>query len=192
MLKYSAMRVASESLSRARILAAPHKRFEKFGDPRDRHRPNRARGRHRRGNQPDAAPKAGEKMRNRLRFGLSLCAFAACMVNASCAAAGPWGNPEYLYRYIFWGLRQEWSPSDAYKMFPYRTIETQPPPYQFPRATTGALPAEVEYKDGESPRRIALDQLLESSETHAFIVLKDGKLVDERYLNGYQRDSICI
>ncbi|HSU89220.1 MAG TPA: serine hydrolase, partial [Terriglobia bacterium] len=39
---------------------------------------------------------------------------------------------------------------------------------------------------------VALDKLLESSGTHAFIVLKDGKLLDERYLNGYQRDSICI
>ena len=131
-------------------------------------------------------------MRNRLRFGLSLCAFAACMVNASCAAAGPWGNPEYLYRYIFWGLRQEWSPSDAYKMFPYRTIETAPPPYEFPRATTGVLPAEVEYTDGETNRRVELDELLESSGTHAFIVLKDGKLLGERYLHGYRRDSICI
>ncbi len=34
--------------------------------------------------------------------------------------------------------------------------------------------------------------MLESTGTHAFIVIKDGKLLDERYLNGYQRDSICI
>jgi CubicO group peptidase (beta-lactamase class C family) len=131
-------------------------------------------------------------MRNRLRLGLSFVAFVVCIVSASCAAAGPWGNPDYLYRYIFWGLRLEWSPSDAYKMFPYRTIETVRSPYQFPRATTGALPAEVEYQGGESTRRVALDELLKSSDTHAFIVLKDGKLLDERYLNGYQRDSICI
>jgi CubicO group peptidase (beta-lactamase class C family) len=131
-------------------------------------------------------------MRNRLRLGLSFGAFVVCIVSASCAAAGPWGNPDYLYRYIFWGLRLEWSPSDAYKMFPYRTIETGRSPYQFPRATTGALPAEVEYQGGESTRRVALDELLKSSNTHAFIVLKDGKLLDERYLNGYQRDSICI
>jgi CubicO group peptidase (beta-lactamase class C family) len=132
-------------------------------------------------------------MRNRFRLGLSLfVCVAACLMSGSYAAAGPWGNPDYLYRYIFWGLRAEWSPSDAYRIFPYRTIQTQPPAYEFPRATAGVLPAEVEYQEGESTRRVALAQLLDSSGTHAFIVLKDGKLLDERYLNGYQRDSICI
>ena len=43
------------------------------------------------------------------------------------------------------------------------------------------MPAEVEYKDGDSTRRVALDKLLESTGTHAFIVIKDGKLLDERY-----------
>jgi CubicO group peptidase (beta-lactamase class C family) len=114
------------------------------------------------------------------------------MLTVSPVGATPWLNGHYLYRYVFWGLRSEFSPSDAYKMFPYRTIETAPPPYEFPRATDGTMPAEVEYKDGDSTRRVALDKLLESTGTHAFIVIKDGKLLDERYLNGYQRDSICI
>jgi CubicO group peptidase (beta-lactamase class C family) len=119
-------------------------------------------------------------------------ALIVSMLASSPAGATPWLNGPYLYRYVFWGLRHEFSPSEAYKSFPYRTIETAPPPYEFPRATNGALPTEVEYKDGDSTRRVALDKLLESSGTHAFIVLKDGKLLDERYLNGYQRDSICI
>src|ERR1700758_1750327 len=119
-------------------------------------------------------------------------ALIVSMLAVSPAGATPWLNGPYLYRYVFWGLRSEFSPSDAYKMFPYRTIEAAPPPYEFPRATDGTLPAEVEYKDGDSTKRVALDQLLESTGTHAFIVIKDGKLLDERYLNGYQRDSICI
>ena len=82
-------------------------------------------------------------MRNYRRFVFSFfVCMAACLVRGSYAAAGPWGNPDYLYRYVFWGLREELSPSDAYKMFPYRTIETRSPPYEFSRATTGALPAE--------------------------------------------------
>jgi CubicO group peptidase (beta-lactamase class C family) len=119
-------------------------------------------------------------------------ALIVSILTVSPAGATPWLNGHYLYRYVFWGLRSEFSPSDAYKMFPYRTIETAPPPYEFPRATDGTMPAEVEYKDGDSTRRVALDKLLESTGTHAFIVIKDGKLLDERYLNGYQRDSICI
>ena len=54
------------------------------------------------------------------------------------------------------------------------------------------MPTEIEYKEGDSIKRVALDKLLESTGTHAFIVIKDGKLLDERYLNGYQRDSVCI
>ena len=119
-------------------------------------------------------------------------ALIVSLVASSAAGTTPWLNGVYLYRWTFWGLRHQFSPSDDYKMFPYRAIETAPPPYEFPRATGGSLPAEVEYKDGDSIKRVALDELLESSATHAFIVLKDGKVLDERYLNGYQRDSICI
>jgi CubicO group peptidase (beta-lactamase class C family) len=113
-------------------------------------------------------------------------------LHPASATATPWFDAAYLYRYAFWGLRQQFSPSDDYKMFPYRKIENAPPAYQFPRAASGALPVEVEYKEGDSIKRVALGRLLESTGTHAFIVIKDGKLLDERYLNGYQRDSICI
>jgi CubicO group peptidase (beta-lactamase class C family) len=122
-------------------------------------------------------------------FAIALTMF---FLHPASATATPWFNAGYLYRYAFWGLRQQFSPSDDYKMFPYRKIENAPPAYQFPRAASGALPAEVEYKEGDSIKRVDLGRLLESTGTHAFIVIKDGKLLDERYLNGYQRDSICI
>ncbi len=119
-------------------------------------------------------------------------ALIAPLIAASPAGATPWINGDYLSRWLFWGLRHQVSPSDDYKMFPYRTIDSAPPAYQFPRAPAGALPTEVEYKDGGAIKRVALDELLESTGTHAFVVIKDGKLLDERYLNGYQRDSVCI
>ena len=120
-------------------------------------------------------------------------ALIAPVLTASPAGATPWINGDYLARWVFWGLRHQVAPSDDYKMFPYRTIDNAPPAYQFPRApAAGAIPVEVEYKDGDAIKRVALDELLESTGTHAFIVTKDGKLLDERYLNGYQRDSICI
>jgi len=132
-------------------------------------------------------------MNKRTFFG---CAFAITLIAPVLAAspvyATPWVNGDYLARWVFWGLHHQVSPSDDYKMFPYRTIENAPPAYQFPHANAGALPAEVEYKDGDSIKRVVLDELLESTGTHAFIVIKDGNLLDERYLNGYQRDSICI
>ncbi len=131
---------------------------------------------------------------NKRTFLISAFAIAliAPVLAASPARATPWINGDYLARWVFWGLRHQVSPSDDYKMFPYRTIDNALPAYQFPRAPAGAIPVEVEYKDGDAIKRVALDELLESTGTHAFIVIKDGKLLDERYLNGYQRDSICI
>ncbi len=141
----------------------------------------------------DSSPEDYLEMNKRTFF---VCAFAimlmAPVLAASPVCATPWVNGDYLARWVFWGLRHQASPSDDYKMFPYRTIDNAPPAYQFPHATTAALPAEVECKDGDSIKRVALDELLESTGTHAFIVIKDGQLLDERYLNGYQRDSICI
>ena len=132
-------------------------------------------------------------MNKRSSLGTALAiALMMSFLHPASATATPWFNGRYLCRYAFWGLRQQFSPSDDYKMFPYRTIENAPPAYQFPRAVAGALPIEVEYKEGDSIKRVALGRLLESTGTHAFIVIKDGKLLDERYLNGYQRDSICI
>src|SRR5208283_6077339 len=99
----------------------------------------------------------------------------APVLAASQARATPWINADYLARWAFWGLRHQVSPSDDYKMFPYRTIDNAPPAYQFPRAPAGAIPVEVEYKDCDAIKRVALDELLESTGTHAFIVTKDGK-----------------
>ena len=132
-------------------------------------------------------------MNNRTFFAFAFAiALIAPSLAASPAGATPWINGDYLSRWLFWGLRHQVSPSDDYKLFPYRPIDNVPPAYQFPRAPARALPTEVEYKDGGAIKRVALDELLESTGTHAFIVIKDGKLLDERYLNGYQRDSVCI
>src|SRR5271167_1989005 len=90
-------------------------------------------------------------MNNRTFFG---CSFAitliASVLAASPVCATPWVNGDYLARWVFWGLRHQVSPSDDYKMFPYRTIDNAPPAYQFPRATPGALPAEVGTSAGEA------------------------------------------
>jgi len=132
-------------------------------------------------------------MSNRSYFVFALAStLLVCLIPASPAGATPWFNGEYLYRYTFWGARHLLSPSDDYKLFPYHTIENAPPAYEFSRGPAGSIPDDVEYKDGNATKRVALDELLESTRTHAFIVLKDGKLLDERYFKGYQRDSICI
>ncbi len=119
----------------------------------------------------------------------------ACLTLASRAiAAPPWLDPLYLYRCVFWGIRSSFSKSDDWKLFPYHTIETAPPAFHFPAGAANSIPTTVEYEDGDTHKSVSLDldELLRTSGTHAFIVIRDGKLLYENYFNGYQRDSICV
>ena len=118
---------------------------------------------------------------------------AACLMSASQVfAAPPWTDPGYLYRYFFWGIPSEFSKSDDWKLFPYHTIETAPPAFHFTTGPANLVPTTVEYHDGETLKRVALDELLRSTGTHGFIVIRDDKLLYEDYFNGYQRESICV
>jgi CubicO group peptidase (beta-lactamase class C family) len=131
-------------------------------------------------------------MRKRWKVIVAL-AFAACLMSASqVVAAPPWIDPHYLYRYVFWGIPSELSKSDDWKLFPYHTIENAPPAFHFTAGPADLVPTTVEYQDGNTLKRVALDELLPSSGTHGFIVIRDNKLLYENYFNGYQRDSICV
>src|SRR5918999_632801 len=98
-----------------------------------------------------------------------------------------------------------WGDSDIkdYERFPFRTIENAPPIFQFstlqfPDANNAnpflssilldnIIPnTEVGVKNG----RINLEKFLASTGTTAFIVIKDDKILYEKYFNGYKRDSI--
>ena len=118
---------------------------------------------------------------------------AASLTSAPGAeAAPPWLDPRYLYRYVFWGIPSTFSKSDDWKLFPYHTIENAPPAFHFPAGRADSMPTTVEYHDGDKLEHVELDELLRSTGTHAFIVIRDGELVYENYFNGYQRDSICV
>jgi CubicO group peptidase (beta-lactamase class C family) len=82
-----------------------------------------------------------------------------------------------------------WVDADVedYRRFPARRIDAAADPYIYKEGPgyPSGLPEDVElpgdYKD--------LDSFLRSTETTAFIVVADDKLIYERYLNGYDRDS---
>ena len=109
---------------------------------------------------------------------------------SSQAAAASWTDPGYLYRYGFWGIPVELSKSDAYLRFPFRTVENGPQQFHFTKRSKESIPEIVEYRDGNDPKRVALRELLQSTGTHAFIVIRNGELLYENYLNGYARDSL--
>src|SRR5262249_13116767 len=63
--------------------------------------------------------------------------------------------------------------------YPYHVIERGGPVAELPRAPRKL---DVTYTFGD--KRHSLDDLLARSRTQGFLVIKDGKIVDERYFNG--------
>jgi hypothetical protein len=115
-------------------------------------------------------PPASRTSGNRRKLVVAaLVAFISLTSAPGAAAAPAWLNPRYLYRYVFWGIPSTLSKSDDWKLFPYHTIETAPPAFHF-IAQSADLPATVEYYDGDTRKSVALEELLQSSGTHAFIV----------------------
>ncbi len=50
----------------------------------------------------------------------------------------------------------------------------------------------MKYYENDALKSAALEELLPSTGTHAFIVIRDDQLLYEDYFNGYQRDSVCV
>lgn len=121
-----------------------------------------------------------------------LLVLAASPLPAVQAPAAGWAYGQYLYRYFVWGGAHLISPSDDYERFPYHTIDKGPSTFQFRPGDRASVPATIEYQDGEVIKRTGLGELLQSTATTAFIVTRDDRLLYESYLNGFQRDSVCI
>lgn len=91
-------------------------------------------------------------------------------------------SPQYVLRVLAW---QE---SDAFdwQKFPARELQPAEIPYQFDERPDDRVPAHFEELAGVAD----WDSFLDDTETQAFIVLQDGEVLYERYLNETQRDSI--
>lgn len=111
---------------------------------------------------------------------------------ASPASAAAWTQPGYLYRYFVWGAQFPFSSrSDDYRHYGYYTIDKGPDAFHFVPGNRDAVPDTVEYSEGNSEKRVALEELLRSTGTHAFIVIRDNQVLYEDYFNGFARDSLC-
>jgi CubicO group peptidase (beta-lactamase class C family) len=90
--------------------------------------------------------------------------------------------PEYVYRAVVW------QDSDAFdwQKFPSHLLQAAPTAYHFdatPDPHVEELFAQLSGADD-------WNNFLETHETQAFIVIKDGTVVYENYFNNHQRDSI--
>ena len=119
-----------------------------------------------------------------------LCLSAGLML-ASPASAAAWTQPGYLYRYFVWGAQRPISSrSDEYKSYRYHSIDKSPDAFHFAPGKRDLVPDVVEYEDSAGVKRVALPELLRSTGTHAFIVVRDNQLLYENYFNGFARDSL--
>ena len=111
---------------------------------------------------------------------------------ASPASAAPWTQTGYLYRYFVWGAQRIVSSrSDDYRRYGYHSIDKAPTAFHFAPGKRELVPDTVQHEDGGVVKRVALSELLRSTSTHAFIVVRDNQVLYENYFNGFERDSLC-
>jgi len=82
-----------------------------------------------------------------------------------------------------------------YKVFPERTIQNSPPVFNFHPmedrdAKTPLLDKALSFIVPEQ-QELTMDQFLEQHGTVAFLVIKNDRILLERYYNGYSHSSIC-
>ncbi|MDE6411912.1 MAG: beta-lactamase family protein, partial [Clostridia bacterium] len=92
-------------------------------------------------------------------------------------------SPAYLNRVLFY-----WDSNISdYKIFPERIIQKSGNPYIYEEEENGAIgETVVRYSDKEK----SLNDFIESTKTTSFIIVKNDKIVYEKYANGYDENSI--
>lgn len=74
-----------------------------------------------------------------------------------------------------------------YKIFPYRTIETDSTKFIFPEAETPVFPKSFTFNDSV---KVPFNQFLEENETVAFLIIQNDSIQYEKYFDGYSQESI--
>ena len=92
----------------------------------------------------------------------------------------------------FTGRWVAWKSSgvEDYQLFPAHTIQKSPPVFNFDIVENNLFDEGLTYQYKGKPHFVDLNSLLDSTGTTAFLIIKDDKILYEKYFNGYQRDSI--
>ena len=116
------------------------------------------------------------------------------------ALASFYGGMYLLTPYSGFARALVWMDADIkdYEKFPARTINNAPPIFNFETidATTRSEYLRLLDRIASQPSSqstisaTSFNELLASSQTTAFLIIKDDQLIYENYFNGYKRDSI--
>jgi CubicO group peptidase (beta-lactamase class C family) len=97
----------------------------------------------------------------------------------------------YWLRFLDFVIRSEFKQSvEDYKLFANNKIDNSENVFRFENAE-----AKITYPNagrllGSTQHNLLFDDVLQASKTHAFIIIKDDKILYEKYLNGYNRESV--
>lgn len=120
---------------------------------------------------------------NRARLLKALAALAAILILVIAA----WviiAGPVTVYRVIRYGD----TTIDDFRHYPGRRLGPAPSPAPFPEtAGPGGVPASIKITEGEE---IPFDEMLVRTDTIAFLVIDDGAIVYERYLQDHTASSL--
>ncbi len=78
----------------------------------------------------------------------------------------------------------------TYKIFPERIVENAPPISQISKVETVAFPTTITFQTLSGFRTSSVSEILRATQTEAFIVVKDNKVIYEDYLDGTSRNTI--
>lgn len=93
---------------------------------------------------------------------------------------------------LFLARDMAWDGTDVLQVqqFPVRTISNAGPAFHFQQKLSPQVFQALEYKQEGQVKQASLDELLQSSHTTSFIVVKDDAIVYEGYFNNYSRESV--
>ncbi len=74
-----------------------------------------------------------------------------------------------------------------YRIFPERTIEKSEQPYTYPKNINSSLGEKIV---NYSNRQKTLNEFIESTDTTSFLIVKNDRIVFEKYANGYDERSV--
>jgi CubicO group peptidase (beta-lactamase class C family) len=103
----------------------------------------------------------------------------------------PFSSLSYLKRFIFWN----YPGINDYKKFPYNEISCEGPFFTFNKdeakeGYAADILREVEYQYKNKKLKFSFENLLISTGTTAFIIIKNDTVLYEKYFNKYSRESV--
>ena len=97
----------------------------------------------------------------------------------------------YILRYLSYAIKSGFKQSvQDYKFFEKNKIDKSETPYQFGRSNKEISFPSIRQIRNSSKNISSFQEMLEASQTHSFIIIKDDAVIYEKYFHGYSRESL--